>query len=314
MNKHYKCMEIDIDGVMKSMLLLKKKKYAALMIGEEWRDGASARFRTCAWLSLSRRGALVQTLTRETKGLDLVRRDWCTLSREAGSKVLDFILSGKPREEIVSDIQAFLREIASKIKNNALGIEQYVVTKALTKAPGDDPDAKNQPHVQVAKAMMEQGTPIGAGTVVEYVICVDTGKAGVADRCPRESSRRSPPSPSTPLLLLLLPSRAPRARRRRRRPRRRPSIFVCPTPLTLLSPTPVPCDCLTPGFAPSRSTQSVSPENGAEAEGLLQIDTQWYLAQQVRARLDRGHRPSARHLTPADGDRTAAAPTDLATV
>ena len=124
----------------------------------------------------------MQTLTRETKGLDLVRRDWCTLSREAGSKVLDFILSGKPREEIVSDIQAFLREIASKIKNNALGIEQYVVTKALTKAPGDYPDAKNQPHVQVAKAMMEQGTPIGAGTVVEYVICVDTGKAGVADR------------------------------------------------------------------------------------------------------------------------------------
>ena len=31
-NKHYKCMEIDIDGVMKSMLLLKKKKYAALMV------------------------------------------------------------------------------------------------------------------------------------------------------------------------------------------------------------------------------------------------------------------------------------------
>ena len=27
-NKHYRCMEIDIDGVMKCMLLLKKKKYA----------------------------------------------------------------------------------------------------------------------------------------------------------------------------------------------------------------------------------------------------------------------------------------------
>ena len=34
-NKHYKCMEIDIDGVMKSMLLLKKKKYAALMVEEK---------------------------------------------------------------------------------------------------------------------------------------------------------------------------------------------------------------------------------------------------------------------------------------
>lgn len=27
-NKHYRCMEIDIDGVMKSLLLLKKKKSA----------------------------------------------------------------------------------------------------------------------------------------------------------------------------------------------------------------------------------------------------------------------------------------------
>jgi DNA polymerase alpha subunit A len=59
---------------MKSMLLLKKKKYAALLVEEV--NGK-------------------QVLTRETKGLDLVRRDWCNLSREAGSAVLDFILSGR---------------------------------------------------------------------------------------------------------------------------------------------------------------------------------------------------------------------------
>ena len=34
-NKHYRCMEIDIDGVMKCMLLLKKKKYA-LGLGLGW--------------------------------------------------------------------------------------------------------------------------------------------------------------------------------------------------------------------------------------------------------------------------------------
>ena len=82
-NKQYRCMEIDIDGVMKSMLLLKKKKYAALMV-ETRPDGAVV-------------------TTRETKGLDLVRRDWCTLSREAGSRVLDYILSGRPREEVIGD-------------------------------------------------------------------------------------------------------------------------------------------------------------------------------------------------------------------
>ena len=60
-------------------------------------------------------GALVTT--RETKGLDLVRRDWCTLSRQAGSAVLDFILSGKARDEVVSDVCSFLSDIKEKIGN-----------------------------------------------------------------------------------------------------------------------------------------------------------------------------------------------------
>tara|TARA_B110001452_G_scaffold84451_1_gene69051 strand:+ start:98 stop:2755 length:2658 start_codon:yes stop_codon:yes gene_type:complete len=160
-NKHYKCMEIDIDGVMKSMLLLKKKKYAALMVEEKG-------------------GELVTT--RETKGLDLVRRDWCTLSRVAGSAVLDFILSGKPRDEVVSEIQAYLHGIADKVNKNELGIEQYIITKQLTKAPQDYPDAKSQPHVQVAKAMIEQGEQVGPGAVIEYVVCVDQSKPSVSER------------------------------------------------------------------------------------------------------------------------------------
>ena len=68
-NKHYRCMEIDIDGVMKSMLLLKKKKYAALAIIE----GKDGTFRT----------------ERETKGLDIVRRDWCGLAHRIGNIILN---------------------------------------------------------------------------------------------------------------------------------------------------------------------------------------------------------------------------------
>jgi DNA polymerase alpha subunit A len=161
-NKHYRCMEIDIDGVMKSMLLLKKKKYAALMV-EENNNG-------------------VTKLTRETKGLDLVRRDWCTLSREVGSTVLDFILSGAAREEVVSQICEYLRSIAQQVAENALGIESYIITKALTKSPHDYPDAKSQPHVTVAKAMLEQGQTVAPGAVIEYVICEDTSKSSVAER------------------------------------------------------------------------------------------------------------------------------------
>ncbi len=62
-NKLYRLLEIDIDGVFKSMLLLKKKKYAALTV--------------------TRVGDKTVT-AQELKGLDLVRRDWCELAKEAG--------------------------------------------------------------------------------------------------------------------------------------------------------------------------------------------------------------------------------------
>lgn len=63
-NKIYKQVELDIDGVFKYMLLLKKKKYAAVSILKL----PSGEFVT----------------KQEIKGLDIVRRDWSQLSQEAG--------------------------------------------------------------------------------------------------------------------------------------------------------------------------------------------------------------------------------------
>lgn len=64
-NKLYNELEIEIDGVFKTMLLLKKKKYAALMIKENKKTGDV-------------------TLEREAKGLDMVRRDWSAISHDVG--------------------------------------------------------------------------------------------------------------------------------------------------------------------------------------------------------------------------------------
>lgn len=76
-NKLYKLLEIDIDGVFKSLLLLKKKKYAALVV-ENHGDGR-------------------YTLKQELKGLDIVRRDWCDLAKECGKYVGQAALSsGRP--------------------------------------------------------------------------------------------------------------------------------------------------------------------------------------------------------------------------
>lgn len=64
MNKLYKLLEIDIDGIFKSLLLLKKKKYAALVV-EPTADGN-------------------YSTKQELKGLDIVRRDWCDLAKDTG--------------------------------------------------------------------------------------------------------------------------------------------------------------------------------------------------------------------------------------
>lgn len=65
-NLRYKLLEIEMDGFFQKMLLLKKKKYAALLVKEK--DGK------------------IQTVI-ETKGLDLVRRDWCGLSHDVSTYV-----------------------------------------------------------------------------------------------------------------------------------------------------------------------------------------------------------------------------------
>ena len=78
-NQKYKLLEIDIDGVFKKLLLLRKKKYAALLV-DNYNDVLNNR-------------SIKPILKKEIKGLDMVRRDWCNLSKEASKNVLNFILS-----------------------------------------------------------------------------------------------------------------------------------------------------------------------------------------------------------------------------
>ncbi len=79
-SKSYKCLELDIDGVFKRMLLLKKKKYAALKLNNLGEILNSEDANAVVW-------------KKEMKDLDMVRRDWCELSKESGNFVLDTILN-----------------------------------------------------------------------------------------------------------------------------------------------------------------------------------------------------------------------------
>jgi len=153
-NKRFQILEIDLDGIFKNMLLLRKKKYAALTV--EQVDGKLVYGKTM-------------------KGLDLVRRDWCELSKDVGKYVLDQILSGNAREGVVFNIHAYLEAVNQAIKNNEITLDKFIITKALTKAPKDYPDAKSQPHVTVALAMMAAGQSVRVGDVIPYIVCRGEG-------------------------------------------------------------------------------------------------------------------------------------------
>ena len=172
-NRLYRQLEIDIDGVFRSMLLLKKKKYAALSIQKVNNDYVS---------------------TRELKGLDIVRRDWCTLAKEAGNYVVDQILSGESRETIVENIHSKLIEVGQKVKDGQIDLELYVITKQLTKNPEDYPDKNSLPHVQVALRLNTKGgRKWRGGDTVAYVICLDGSNLAASQRGyhPDELSKRS---------------------------------------------------------------------------------------------------------------------------
>ena len=75
------------------------------------------------------------------------------------------------------------------MRANELPLKEYVITKGLNKSPKDYPDAKGQPHLQVALAMIQRGKPVNTGDHIPYVICKCTRKEFESqDKNPKEGA------------------------------------------------------------------------------------------------------------------------------
>ena len=105
-NDRYKLLEIDIDNIFRRLLLHAKKKYAAINMSEV-------------------DGKYVDKL--EVKGLDMKRREYCALSKEASSKLLNEILSGDDPEIVLEKIHAYLRELSEKMRAQEIPAQKYVI-------------------------------------------------------------------------------------------------------------------------------------------------------------------------------------------
>jgi DNA polymerase alpha subunit A len=105
-NERYRLLEIDIDNVFRRLLLHAKKKYAAINISEV-------------------DGKYVDKL--EVKGLDMKRREYCALSKEVSSKLLNEILSGDDQELVLNKVHDYLCELATKMREFAIPVQKYVI-------------------------------------------------------------------------------------------------------------------------------------------------------------------------------------------
>ncbi|XP_012540417.1 DNA polymerase alpha catalytic subunit [Monomorium pharaonis] len=162
-NNRYKKVELDIDGVFRYLLLLQKKKYAAVT------------------MSKLPNGQI--QLTQEHKGLDIVRRDWCPLACDTGKKVLDILLCDQSSETRLEQVVQILQSVAKSVKEGTAPLSSFVITKQLSKNPDAYPDKKQLSHVMVALRLNKAGGRMWkAGDTLPYIICEDGTDASATER------------------------------------------------------------------------------------------------------------------------------------
>lgn len=142
-------VEMKIEGVFKSLLILSKKRYAGISMeprGDGWEE------RTVM------------------KGIETVRRDWCDLTGETLRNVLDIIL----REQNPKKALIYIKEIIKKLEKNEVEIEKLVITKSISKSLKEYKGV--QPHVEVMKKMRKRDitTAPGVGDRIGFVITYGT--------------------------------------------------------------------------------------------------------------------------------------------
>ncbi|VEU20432.1 DEKNAAC101331 [Brettanomyces naardenensis] len=163
-NERYKLLEIDIDNVFKKMLLHAKKKYAAV---------------SCI---LTPEGKEITSL--EVKGLDMKRREFCPLSKDVSTFILNQLLGDNEPEQALTEIYNYLEGVTGKLKGNEVSMVKLKINTRLSKDPMQYPGGKTMPAVQVALRLREQGKIVKAGSVITFVITNDDieNGASVAER------------------------------------------------------------------------------------------------------------------------------------
>ncbi len=139
-------LDLEFEKLFKTFLILAKKRYAGWSF-EKKKDGT--------WKD-----------TLAMKGIETVRRDWCELVTETMTDILSMIL----KEQDINKASRHVREVVADLVAGKVPLEKLVVVKGVSKSL----DAYDgiQPHVELAKKMLERDPTLGSmvGQRLGYVI------------------------------------------------------------------------------------------------------------------------------------------------
>jgi DNA polymerase I len=150
-----KPMELIFEAIAKRGIFLAKKRYAL------WRFEESPK----GWVDKIK-----------AKGIETVRRDWCNLTKETITKVLEMILKEGKTKEAISEVKM----VVDKLNRGEIPIEQLVMTKTYSK--GASAYKNIQPHIVLVEKMKKRGKSPQIGDRIPFVVIAGRKKEKFVDR------------------------------------------------------------------------------------------------------------------------------------
>lgn len=137
-------VQMKIEKVFKSLLILSKKRYAGLSYEKsdgEWKE------------------------EMVMKGIETVRRDWCDATTKTLFEVLNILL----KEQNPKKAFSYVKEFLMNLERNEIPVEDLIITKSISKSIGSYKGI--QPHVELVKKLKKRnGSSPGVGDRVSFVI------------------------------------------------------------------------------------------------------------------------------------------------
>ncbi len=136
---------------------------------------------------LNRYYGIFQNRTLRVRGIDLRRHDTPEIVRKCQRDMLAILSTADDSQEfktLVPQALDTLREYASKLQSNSVPLEELVITRSLSKNPGEYSHKVLQ--AIAAQLLKNEGGSVHAGQQVSYVMTIDSSNRKMTTAAPPE--------------------------------------------------------------------------------------------------------------------------------